>query len=500
MKTLLVIFAMLASGLEGNDKIGHLTEMGIIEKPASSTPREVIEKALSINLSTNIENLGQTSTQKVTLAIKVEAQDSPVMLANRLPVDLVITADTSHSMVGHPLALLKEAILFAIKNMEACDRLAIFSFENYTSNLLEFTPMDTEGKKKAEAIVKKLIASGGTNIHRAMRLSFDHIKNRKFKNPVTSLLLISDGLDLYQKSADPFYKLANEFDAHMRSVGESYRVNSFGISKDHDEKALSAFARVSGGSFYYLQTADQLKTAFADSLGQLLSVVGRNAYIAVLLDERVSFLEKYGEAWVPTTAQLAEKIIGQPVGQINLEKVGIIRVELISAGMSRTYIADLGVSLTPAQMKSSTGFSLATSFFSFVSWVGAFTNNFTLEKVVRATGGQVNREVEEDAQRAKGGKTLQEARAKALGGDFNGAESTLNSFNLATRMNNALSDAFKDRLGLVFDPKKTTDPKTAEEAAFVLNNQQFSVNIPNFASMNSSIQKMMNSALIGSTK
>ena len=499
MRTLLLIISVLLSGSEQSDKIGHLKELPLIEKPPSKTSKEVIEKGISVTLNTNMEYLSQTSTQKVTLAVKVQANDGPIILENRLPVDLVITADTSHSMVGESLVLMKEAILFVIKNMEACDRLALFSFENYTTNLLDFTPMDAEGKKKAEQLVKKLIASGGTNIHRAMKITFDHIKKRKFQNPVTSVLLISDGLDLYQKSVEPFRKLAMDFEDYMRSAGDSYRINSFGISKSHDEKALSVFAKVSGGSFYYLQKADQLKTAFADSVGQLLSVVGRKAYIAVILDERVSFLEKYGDSWIPPTVQLVEKITGKSFKSGNLEKVGIIRVELLSAGMSRTYVADLGITLSEAQILNTAAFAFATSTFSFVSSFGSVATNCALGKFVRPTNGEINGEVEEEGARVRGGKILNKARAKALAGDFDGAESELNSFNLATRMNGALSDSFKNRMDLIFDPKKISDPKTAEEASMVLNNQQFSLNVPSFAGVNNFVQKKMNAEIVGST-
>ena len=50
-------------------------------------------------------------------------------------------------------------------------------------------------KKRMMKLINEIEANGGTNIDLGMRKAFNVIKNRKYRNPVTGIFLLSDGLD-----------------------------------------------------------------------------------------------------------------------------------------------------------------------------------------------------------------------------------------------------------------------------------------------------------------
>ena len=57
------------------------------------------------------------------------------------------------------------------------DRLSIFKFNSNPSMLLTLTSMDKNGKEEALGTIGKLVASGGTNIYKALEEGFNIIKN-----------------------------------------------------------------------------------------------------------------------------------------------------------------------------------------------------------------------------------------------------------------------------------------------------------------------------------
>lgn len=55
--------------------------------------------------------------------------------------------------------------------------------------------MDDRNKLSVKQFVSEITAKGGTDIDLGMKEAFSFVKSRKNQNPVTSVFLLSDGLD-----------------------------------------------------------------------------------------------------------------------------------------------------------------------------------------------------------------------------------------------------------------------------------------------------------------
>jgi Mg-chelatase subunit ChlD len=66
-------------------------------------------------------------------------------------------------------------------------------FEGYSSFVLPWTLNNEENKDTIKQKIKSLKASGSTNIASGVEKGLFLIKNRKWKNPVVSIFLLSDG-------------------------------------------------------------------------------------------------------------------------------------------------------------------------------------------------------------------------------------------------------------------------------------------------------------------
>jgi hypothetical protein len=66
-----------------------------------------------------------------------------------------------------------------------------------------------------------------------------------------------------------------------RLVAPMPRLNvfTFGYGADHSAEALTGIAEAGRGVYYFLETTEQVATAFGDCLGGLVSVVAQNVQV-----------------------------------------------------------------------------------------------------------------------------------------------------------------------------------------------------------------------------
>ncbi|EER91509.1 hypothetical protein BDA96_01G241400 [Sorghum bicolor] len=199
--------------------------------------------------------------------------------AARAPLDLVTVLDVSGSMQGSKLALLKQAMGFVIDNLGPADRLSIVSFSNDASREIRLTRMSGDGKASAKEAVESLVADGSTNISRGLLVASEVLADRRYRNAVTSVILLSDGQDNqsgvgrnHQNLVPPLFR-----DADSRPGS----IHTFGFGSDHDAAAMHAIAEVARGTFSFVENLAVIQDSFAQCIGGLLSVVAQNARIAV---------------------------------------------------------------------------------------------------------------------------------------------------------------------------------------------------------------------------
>ena len=93
-------------------------------------------------------------------------------------------------------------------------------------------------------------AHGGTDICCGLECAIKTIKNRKTKNEVTSIFLLSDGQD--SNATKNVEKLLGEHQT------EPYSIHSFGFGDDHDEKIMTKISQLKNGGFYYIKEYNTL--------------------------------------------------------------------------------------------------------------------------------------------------------------------------------------------------------------------------------------------------
>ncbi|TVU36471.1 hypothetical protein EJB05_18407, partial [Eragrostis curvula] len=149
-------------------------------------------------------------------------------VSERAPLDLVTVLDVSGSMAGSKLALLKQAMGFVIDKLGPGDRLSVVTFSCNACRIIRLTRMSDGGKASAKGAVESLRAGGTTNIGDGLRIAAQVLDDRRHKNAVSSVILLSDGqdnhtLDLGQGGFGPYGSLVDaDGRAASVDVGELY--------------------------------------------------------------------------------------------------------------------------------------------------------------------------------------------------------------------------------------------------------------------------------------
>ncbi|KAG6631818.1 hypothetical protein I3843_13G100800 [Carya illinoinensis] len=217
-----------------------------------------------------------------------QAELPPICQNSRAPVDLITVLDVSGSMAGTKLALLKRAMGFVIENLGPSDRLSVIAFSSTARRLFPLRRMTDTGRQQALQAVNSLISNGGTNIAEGLRKGAKVLVDRKWKNPVGSIILLSDGQDTYTVSSPAGARDRTDYQSLLpisicRNNGEGLQipVHAFGFGTDHDAASMHSISENSGGTFSFIEAEGVIQDAFAQCIGGLLSVVVQELQVRV---------------------------------------------------------------------------------------------------------------------------------------------------------------------------------------------------------------------------
>ncbi|KAK7402113.1 hypothetical protein VNO78_14126 [Psophocarpus tetragonolobus] len=217
----------------------------------------------------------------------IESSSSPLSAQNcRAPIDLVTVLDVSGSMSGTKIALLKRAMGFVVQNLSSSDRLSVITFSSSARRIFPLRRMTEAGKQEALQAVNSLVPNGVTNIAEGLRKGAKVFVERKWKNPVGSIILLSDGQDSSINSSrlnvgSDYQSLVPNSIHRNNGLSLDIPVHAFGFGVDHDATAMHSISEISRGTFSFIEDEDVIQDAFAQCIGGLLSVVVQELLVEV---------------------------------------------------------------------------------------------------------------------------------------------------------------------------------------------------------------------------
>ncbi|XP_075485021.1 putative E3 ubiquitin-protein ligase WAVH2 isoform X1 [Primulina tabacum] len=262
--------------------------------PVSSAPPADPQ---NISIKTIPERVAVASSESVSeFSVLVQIIAPPEEDLRNTPIDLVAVLDVSGSMHGSKLALLKRAVVFVIDRLGPSDRLSIVSFSTRAQRVLSLCRMTEDGRENAKQCVNSLLASGCTNILEALEMGVQVLEERRYKDPVGSILFFSDGMDTCYRGTHfprpgqppPYLHLlpASIYPENHRGMGDHdqkppFPVYTFGFGADHDPLSLKAISDVSVGHFSIVNSYEAVEDIVGLCIGFLHYVLAQELCLIV---------------------------------------------------------------------------------------------------------------------------------------------------------------------------------------------------------------------------
>ena len=207
-----------------------------------------------------------------------------------LPIDVVCVIDHSGSMAGEKIEFVKDALKDMLELLHHEDRICFVEFDNRVNRVTPLVRASNVNKKKMLKLIDEIEANGGTNIDLGMRKAFNVIKNRRYRNPVAGIFLLSDGLD---EGAE--LRVAKSLADY--NIPDFFIIDSFGLGHEHCPKLMVEIAKLEHGAYYNIEEHNEVDECFVDALASLMSVVAVNVIIQVEYIGQLQMQKGYGDHW-----------------------------------------------------------------------------------------------------------------------------------------------------------------------------------------------------------
>merc|ERR1719453_974456 len=176
-------------------------------------------------------------------------------------------------MGGDKIRQLQNAVRFIIEQADPKDRVSIVTFNSNASRALRFRKMDGEGKNDATVTTLRLSAGGGTSIAAGLGTGLSVMEQRRQRNKVSAILVLTDGQD-----GSTRHQLPNLM---TRAKQANCSVYSFGFGRDHDAALLSDLAEQAQTPFTFVEDTENIREAFAGAVGGLCSMVAQGVQLTI---------------------------------------------------------------------------------------------------------------------------------------------------------------------------------------------------------------------------
>merc|ERR1711972_482867 len=221
--------------------------------------------------------MGSGKTQDGFGLITVQAgacpKPSDEMEAERQPMDIVGVLDVSGSMRGDKMRQVQDATRFIIEQADAKDRVGLVAFNFDATRVLRLRKMNAEGKNDGNVATLRLSAGGGTSIAAGMDMALSIMEQRRQRNKVSAILLLTDGVDRSTRGLIPGLL--------RRAAAANCAVYAFGFGRDHDAALLSEIAEQAQTPFTFVEDTDKIREAFAGTVGGLSSILAQNVELTL---------------------------------------------------------------------------------------------------------------------------------------------------------------------------------------------------------------------------
>ncbi|PSR94421.1 Pleckstrin homology domain-domain-containing protein [Coniella lustricola] len=204
---------------------------------------------------------------------------SPLLPSVHVPIDVVVVVPISSSMQGVKINLVRDALRFMVYTLGERDRMGLVTFGSGGGGvpIVGMTTKAWPGWSNVLSAIKPV----GQKSHRAdvvegANVAMDLLMQRKYNNPVATIMLISDASTSDADSVDFVVS---------RAEAAKITIHSFGLGMTHKPDTMIELSTRTKASYTYVKDWMMLRECLAGCLGSMQSLSHQNVKLKLKLPE-----------------------------------------------------------------------------------------------------------------------------------------------------------------------------------------------------------------------
>ncbi|RPA87748.1 hypothetical protein BJ508DRAFT_64023 [Ascobolus immersus RN42] len=195
------------------------------------------------------------------------------------PLDVVVVIPVSSSMQGLKINLLRDALKFLVQNLGEKDRMGLVTFGSSGGGvpLVQMTGKSWPGWPKVIHSIRPVgPKSLRADVVEGANVAMDLLMQRKVRNPIASILLISDSSTSETEAVDFVVS---------RAEAAKISIHSFGLGLTHKPDNLIELSTRTKATYTYVKDWMMLRECVAGCIGSLQSLSHQNVKLKLKLPE-----------------------------------------------------------------------------------------------------------------------------------------------------------------------------------------------------------------------